>query len=429
MIGRPSHVRYLVLVALCTATLLAYVHRNAVSVVEKEIRADLGISEKAMGVAMAAFFLSYAVLQVPTGALARRWGSRRALPFFCVLDGIAMALGSLAGGLPTFLTARLALGTAQAGMLPAATSTVSSWFPPTERALASGSLGASLSIGAAVGATLTGLWVESLGWRLLFALFALPIFLWSAAFYWWFRERPEDHSWVNDGERAVIHGPTREAPAEVKEPTPWGRLLLSWPMVCICGQQFFRAAAYMFYTSWFASYLREKHEVSVTTAGFLNSLPLYGVVIGSLVGGALSDFLLARTGSRRIGRAGVGVASMLLGAVCILAARPITDATLAVAIFSLGAVVSSFAAPCAYAITIDMGGRHVAPVFATMNMVGNFGAMLFPMVVPWVVGADRDWDRVLVMFAGIHVTAAVFWAFLDPRGTVFGRNERATSEG
>lgn len=418
---RPTHVRYLVLAAVCTATLLAYVHRNCVSVVEKEIRADLGISEKAMGVAMSAFFFSYALLQVPTGALARRWGSRRALPFFCVLDGVAMALGSLAGGLPTFLTARLALGTAQAGMLPAATNTVASWFPPTERAFASGSLGASLSIGAAVGALLTGLWVGSLGWRLLFALFAVPIFLWSVAFVWWFRERPADHPWVNAGELAVLRG-SQPAPLAVKEPTPWGRLLVSFPMWCICGQQFFRAAAYMFYTSWFATYLRDTREVSVAMAGALNSLLLYGVVIGSLTGGLLSDAILARTGNRRLARAGVGVASLIGGAACILIARPIADATLAVAVLSAGAVVSSLAAPCAYAITIDMGGRHVAPVFATMNMVGNFGAMLFPAVVPWVVGADRNWDRVLLLFAGIHITAAVFWALLDPRGTVFSRD-------
>ena len=49
-------------------------------------------------------------------------------------------------------------------------------------------------------------------------------------------------------------------------------------------------------------------------------------------------------------------------------------------------------------ITIDMGGRHVAPVFSTMNMAGNLGAMLFPLAVPWFVrgagwdgGAEQHW--------------------------------------
>jgi MFS family permease len=419
MTARPTHVRYAVLAAICTATLLAYVHRNC-----------MGVAEKEMGVAMGAFFASYALLQIPTGALAQRRGTRWALPVFSVVDGVAMALGSLAFGLPSLLAARLALGTAQAGMLPAATGSVSKWFPATERGFASGTIGASLSIGAALGALLTGLLLERLGWRLLFALFAIPLFLWSVWFRAWFRNRPEEHAWVNAAEVEVVGGSHSAASQASKEPTPWGLLLVSPAMWCICLQQFFRAAAYMFYATWFATYLRDTREVSVELAGVLTSMPLVGVVLGSLLGGAVSDWILARTGSRRLGRQGVGVGSLLLGAGCILAARPITDATLAVAVLSLGAVVSSFAAPCAYAITIDMGGRHVAPVFATMNMVGNFGAMLFPVVVPWVVGEEsRNWDRVLLMFAGIHLTAAFFWALLDPRGTVFGRHDPELASG
>jgi ACS family glucarate transporter-like MFS transporter/ACS family D-galactonate transporter-like MFS transporter len=69
-----------------------------------------------------------------------------------------------------------------------------------------------------------------------------------------------------------------------------------------------------------------------------------------------------------------------------------------------------------------MGGKHVAPVFSTMNMSGNLGAMVFPVVVPWLVGPGRDWDLVLVVFAGIHLAAAACWALLNPNGTVFDQS-------
>jgi Flp pilus assembly pilin Flp len=42
MIARPTHIRYAVLAALCTATLIAYVHRNCMSVAEKEMRPTSG---------------------------------------------------------------------------------------------------------------------------------------------------------------------------------------------------------------------------------------------------------------------------------------------------------------------------------------------------------------------------------------------------
>ena len=41
-----------------------------------------------------------------------------------------------------------------------------------------------------------------------------------------------------------------------------------------------------------------------------------------------------------------------------------------------------FSATCAYAITMDMGGRNLGVVFGLMNMAGNFGAYAFTAVVP-----------------------------------------------
>src|SRR5207244_2500719 len=80
--------------------------------------------------------------------------------------------------------------------------------------------------------------------------------------------------------------------------TPWLALFSSPALWCICGQQFFRAAGYMFFTSWFATYLQETRGVTIARSGFLNMLPLVAVVVAGMFGGALSDWLLKRTGSR-----------------------------------------------------------------------------------------------------------------------------------
>jgi ACS family glucarate transporter-like MFS transporter len=421
----PTRVRYLVLTALCLATLLAYVQRNSIGVAEEAMRGDLGLDKHAMGVAMSAFFFSYALLQLPGGWLAQAWGTRRGMPFFTALGSAALGLAGLAGGLPGLVAARLGMGAAQAGLLPCATNTVSRWLPATRRALASGVIGSSLSVGGALGAALTGLLLADLGWRWLFALFALPGLAWAAWFVLWFRDRPEDHPSVNPAELALIRtaapGETPGAPVpgrDGKEPTPWAAIFTSPAMGWICGQQFFRAAGYMFYASWFPTFLREARGVSLGQAGVLTSLPLAGVIGGGLVGGLLSDRLLSRTASRRVARQGVAVVSMVLCALFIFVARPVAAAWPAVLLLTAGSFCSSFAGPCAYAISIDMGGRHVGPVFATMNMAGNVGAMLFPLAVPYLVGEDHDWDLVLFFFAGLHLAAAGCWLALNPEGTI-----------
>ncbi|WP_171469853.1 MFS transporter [Frigoriglobus tundricola] len=73
----------------------------------------------------------------------------------------------------------------------------------------------------------------------------------------------------------------------------------------------------------------------------------------------------------------------------------------------------------AYAVAIAMGGKRVAPVFATMNMAGNVGAGLFPFAVGHVVGETGNWNVTMLLFAGMFAGSTVCWAFLNPKGPLF----------
>jgi len=145
-----------------------------------------------------------------------------------------------------------------------------------------------------------------------------------------------------------------------------------------------------------------------------------GVVLGSVAGGALSDRLLARTGSRRVSRQWLSAASLVVCALFILLAAPRESAVAAVLLISASAFCASLSAPCAYTITIDMGGQHVAVVFSLMNMAGNLGAMVFPALVPWLE-TSGGWDLVVGVFTGIYLAAALCWLGLNPEGTIFDR--------
>src|SRR4051812_24127887 len=89
-----SRVRYAVLAWLCAAATVAYIDRGCLSVAEKSIRLDLGLSEQRMGLAMSGFFLAYALFQVPAAWLDVRWGPRRALVLFAAVWSLATALGA-----------------------------------------------------------------------------------------------------------------------------------------------------------------------------------------------------------------------------------------------------------------------------------------------------------------------------------------------
>jgi ACS family glucarate transporter-like MFS transporter len=420
-VHRASLVRYHVLGWLCAATVIAYIDRGCIAVAKQAIGTNLELSDATMGDIMAAFFFAYALFQLPAGWLGALWGTRRALPFFAVAWSVFTAAAALATGAPGLLLSRWGMGAAEAGIFPCAAATLAQWFPSTRRAFVSGVLGSFMGIGGALGAALTGVLLGLVDWRWMFVLYASLGLFWAAWFYFWFRERPADHPAVNGGELDLIHdGIPASGDASSAEPTPWRQIFSSVPMWWINGQQFFRGAGYVFYISWFPTYLMETRHVTLDEAGWLTSLPHLAQVAGSLLGGVLADWALVRTGSRRLSRQGLPFVSLTVCTTLVLGSSFVGNAWLAVLVITVGAFCASLAGPCAYAATMDMGGRHTAAVFSTMNMAGNVGAILFPMAIPRLVAATGRWDLALFVFAGLHLAAAVCWLFVNPHATIVG---------
>jgi ACS family glucarate transporter-like MFS transporter/ACS family D-galactonate transporter-like MFS transporter len=303
-----------------------------------------------------------------------------------------------------------------------------------------------MSLGGMAGVALAGWLLDPKGsiqlpWEWLFVGFSLPGILWAMGYYFWFRDDPADHSGVSEQELRLIQD---EPPSEVSPPsvvaasatsstnteaaakpvhlkTPWLAILSSPAMFWICGQQFFRASAYMFFASWFPQYLQATRGVSLANSGYLTALPLMAVVVGGLIGGVVSDVAMRRTGSRRWGRQFVATVALLICAAMIFGAYFIDDAVLAVCVISVGTLAYAIGGPTSYAITIDMGDKHVATVFSTMNMAGNVGAAIFPILVPIFKDAT-SWESVLLLFGGMYLAAAFCWIMLNPEGSVFDQS-------
>ncbi|MBX7210586.1 MAG: MFS transporter [Verrucomicrobiaceae bacterium] len=414
----PTSARFIVLLLLCLAAAIAYVSRNAIAVAESTVRADLSLSKEQSGWLMSAFFLPYALCQIPGAAFGQRFGARVALPVFAMVWSLSTAASAI-GGFAMMLVMRVAKGISQAGLFPVSAAVISRWFPSTGRAFAGGALGGFMSVGGAIGAALTGWLVVQVGWRTMFVIYSVPGLIWAAMFWIWFRNSPREHGGVNETELSLLNSAADLPAGRTHTPVPWLRLATSPAMWCICGQQFCCAAAYMFFASWFATYLQEARGVTIIHSGLLNTLPLIGVVGGSLAGGHASDLVMQRTGSRRMARQGVTMISLGLCAVLTFAAMFVSHALGAVLLISAGAFFASVAGPCCIATTIDMGGEHVAAVNSVMNMCGNFGAMLFPLVVPHLLKQTGSWDAVLVSFGCLYIVAMLCWWLIKPDGTVF----------
>lgn len=404
---RPTRIRYLVLTVLCVAAALAYIHRSCISVPAASMQADLGLSDPQMGWIMSAFFLGYTLFQVPGGWLGDHFGTRAALTLFTLVWSLATGMMGLTRRFELLYALWFLNGVAQAGIFPCSINSFTRWFPEAERALPSGLLGAFMSVGAATASLVAAALLQFVDWPECFLILAAPGILFAAGFYLWFRDSPRQHAWVNSSEIGYIESGNAARPRGNGGESFWRELLARPSIYLICGQQFFRAASYIFYVTWFPSYLQGERGVSVVGSGLLASLPLVGVVAGSTCGGVLIDRIWRRTGSRRLSRRGVGLAAVLAAGGFLLLAQTMSDLEPAVACIVASGFFAGMSGPAGYTTTIDLAGNRVATVFSIMNLCGNAGAFLLPLVV-----AKLRWDVVLVFLAGLYGCAAILWGLL-----------------
>jgi ACS family D-galactonate transporter-like MFS transporter len=422
MSNRPTKLRYVALAWLTVASALAYLCRNTTGVAESAVREELNLTLEQSGWFMGAFFWSYAIFQVPGGWMSERLGTRVALSLFAIMWSAAMLGTGLAPGFWLLIVAQLTMGVAQAGVLPASCNSIGYWMPLSQRSLACGILGAGMQVGAIVASGLAGLLMISIGWRTIFVAFAIPGVIWTIGFLARFRDDPAEVLPADSSELALIRAgrPVDESPAtrkisELEELLALARIPTIW---WLCGQQICRSAGYMFFASWFPTFLQVTRGVSVEQSGYLQSFVLTGSLTGVICGGMLTDWVWRRTGNLRLSRSGVGAASLGACSVVILVAWFAMSLELVVALMALGAFLAAFAGPCAFAATIDIGGPRVPQVFGVVNMSGNFAAAICPVLVGVMFQWTSNWNVILLMFAGVFLAGAACWVFVNPQRRV-----------
>ncbi len=152
---RPP-VRVVIVLALTAMAVLLYLERVCVSVAEGYIRWDLGLDKLHMDAAFGAFFIAYALGQVPGGYLAQKYGPRLILTLSMAGWSVFGIFIALAQDFPTLFAARFLLGLSQSSAYPAAAVLLKRWIPDRHRCIANGVVAFGGRFGGAAATGLTG---------------------------------------------------------------------------------------------------------------------------------------------------------------------------------------------------------------------------------------------------------------------------------
>lgn len=429
-LGLLSGAQFAVITLLGLAAGSAYLTRHCIAVANTTIQVELELTDWQMGWVLGVFSGGYFVFQIPGGWLGNRFGTRKAYSVISLLWSLFTVWSSLAYSWIGLLASRAAFGAAQAGMVPISASVISDWFHENRRGICSAVIAASMSIGGVVAMKLTAELMEHFDWRDIFRMYSLVGIVWAAAFYLFFRSRPQDHPWLQSSLPAVEQprpgSPSEDASAggvdddSSSQPAPvaWKTLLRNRTICAINLQAMFRAAGYWLFVTWFPAFLEYRFEMTSTDAGTLSTWPLVGVVIGTVLGGIAVDRLLIGVSSKRVSRVGLACVALLASAALTVASAWSPSPNSFVLLMSLGAVFSGAANPAAWAATMDVAGKNTAVVMGMMNMAGTIGGFTMPILLGYMIGDIResggDWNNVVYLVAAIYLAAAISWLFVDP---------------
>jgi sugar phosphate permease len=380
----PTQVRYHVLAAVCALALIAYIHRVGFAQGGTNLKRDLGLNDQEWGYVMAAFLLAYGAFEIPWGLLGDWLGARHLLTLVTLGWSIVTAGTALVMVLPNvtfvdyallqfaFLVGlRFLFGMFQAGAFPAISRVTADWIPMQERATAQGLVWMCSRVGGALAPFLIVWQINVLGgWESTFVTVSVLGLLWCAVFWPWFRNRPEEMPQVNAAERQRITA-GRAAKSAGHGAVPWSKVLRSRSVWALCFMYGCGGFAANFFVTYLPSYLANQRQLLPDEVKVLTSLPLACGVVGCVLGGFLSDWIIRTTGNRKWGRRLNGTVGTIIAGLAYLFINWAQDTKTLAALLCVIFFCNDLAMGPAWASCADIGRRYAGTLGGAMNMVGN----------------------------------------------------------
>lgn len=393
--------RYSVVAILFATYLISYLDRMVLASAIPFIAADLQLSPVAMGQVLGAFFAGYALMQIPGGLLADRFGARAVLTISIAMWSIMTAITGMASGLAALLIIRALFGVTEGPCASAISKSVSQWFPSRELSRTTGLLTGATALGASVAPILVVALIVHWGWRSVFYSLFVPGVVLALVVWRYVTNSPAESRHVTPREMEDYDGNVAAQRVPLKDTLLQS---LRTPAVLWCAACFFLLGLTNWgLLTWMPTYLLQARGFSAEKMSYLAALTSLAAAVGFPLGGYICDRYF-RNNMRPL----MALAALFSASFVYLAATTPSGEWAAV-YFAAALLISGLALTPVLTLPLILVPKHaVGGAFGIVNTAGQLSGLVSPLLIGYLLEVSHgDFRMVLYSMVACSLTAIV----------------------
>lgn len=372
-----------------------YADRNILSPVMGSIGEEWGLDKAQLGLMSTVFFAAYALMQIPTGFLADKFGRVKVLVVGYILFGVATYLSGLAATFGIFLLMRALTGLGEGTYYGSQYGISSSITPKKYRGLVSALINSGMAFGISIGFIASSYFTYTLnkGWQFPFYVFAIPTVVVALLI----------GIFVKDNQHKM--------PKQVKKQQEKGTVKLLFTKNHILVYILIFCSLYGFFgmLTWLPYYLQTSRGIDASQTGIIASLVPWASIPGAILFGYLSDKIKSKKPLI------IGLA--FAGAICQFAIPYIENYTfLLVGLILYGLLGKLALDPVLISYMADISPQSM---YSRVYGFFNFSGMLSSIFAPYITGYFADQTGSLewgfYLSGGLLIIGAMMFIFTDKR--------------
>ncbi|WP_016913169.1 MFS transporter [Mammaliicoccus vitulinus] len=409
---KRTNIRWYFAVVFFIIGIIAYMDRSNISIIAGPMMEDLNMNKAQFGLLASFFSLGYALMQVPSGILAEKFGPKKMLTIallwwsaFTIFTGMVKNHGLL-------YFVRFLFGVGEAPMYPSNAVFNSYWFNKNEKGRASSALLAGSYFGPVIAPIVTIAIMNAFGWEAVFYIFGLIgvviAILWAIIA----KDLPEQHKMVNEAEKRFIIE-TRDVVKTGKSTAPWKIFFSRFSFYAIAAQYFVVQFVITLFLYWLPTYLHEQYHVNFKEMGIIAGAPWLAMFVILMLGGTISDRILSSGKSRFVARSLIAIIGFIVFILSLVFTLSTDNLYLCILGFCICLAGVGASMGMSWATATDLGRNFAGTVSGWMNLWGNIGGFLSPFLVGILV--DKiGWNATLEIMIIPAIFAIIMWFFIKP---------------